>query len=60
MIQKKVGSSTFSGKEAITTYPGKEWRRNILSYCGKGKSILIITFIEKDNYEDEKDLIERL
>ncbi len=27
-----MGSSIFSGKEAITTDSGKEWRRNILSY----------------------------
>lgn len=59
-VSKKVGDVTFTGKQAVTTYPGEEWTRSVLAYGWKDKGILIITFIEKDNYENEKELIEHL
>lgn len=60
MIKKKVGEITFKGKQAVTTYPGEEWTRCVLAYGGKDKGIIIVTFIEKDNYEKDKHLIEHL
>jgi len=57
-VMKKVGDITFKGKQAVTTFPGAEWTRSVLSYGGRDRGILISTFIEKDNYETEKDLIE--
>jgi hypothetical protein len=59
-VSKKVGDVTFTGMQAVTTYPGEEWTRSVLAYGWKDKGILIITFIEKDNYENEKELIEHL
>ncbi len=59
-VSKKVGDVTFIGKQAVTTYPGEEWTRSVLAYGWKDKGILIITFIEKDNYKNERELIEHL
>lgn len=59
-ISKKVGDAEFKGKKAITTYTGEEWTRSVLAYGKKDKGLLIVTFIEKDNYEKEKHLIDQL
>jgi len=59
-VTKKAGDIRFNGKQAVTTYPGKEWTRSVLAYGEKDKGILIVTMIERDNYKTERDLIEHL
>ncbi len=60
LISKKVGDVEFKGKKAITTYTGEEWTRSVLAYGKKDKGLLVVTFVEKDNYEKEKHLIDQL
>ena len=60
IIQKKAGDLTFIGKEAVTTYPGEEWTRTVVAYGWKDRGVLVITAIEKDNYEIEMHLINQL
>lgn len=59
-VKREVGRAKLSGKQAITSYRGEEWIRDVLSYGGKDRGILVITFIEKDNYETEMVIIEDL
>ena len=59
-VTKQAGGVTFKGKEAVTSYPGEEWTRSILACGGKDKGVVIITFIEKDQYTEERDLAGRL
>ena len=59
-VTRQVGEITFKGKEAVTSYPGEEWSRAVLACGGKDKGLVIITFIEKDRYQDEKNLAEGL
>ena len=59
-VTKKVGDIRFNGKQAVTTYPGTEWTRSVLAYGSKDRGILIVTLIERDNYNTERDLIEHL
>jgi len=59
-VTEKVDGITFKGKQAVTSYPGEEWIRSVLAYGKKDKGVLILTFIEKENYESEKLLIEDL
>lgn len=59
-IDKLVGGKKFSGKQALTSYPGTEWTRSIMVYGGKDKGVLVITMIEKDQYNSEKYLISDL
>ncbi len=59
-VQKQVDGGTFSGKQAVTTLPDEEWTRNVLANNHGDKSVLVLTFIERDNYEKESALIEQL
>jgi hypothetical protein len=59
-VSRKVGGAEFSGKRAKTSYPGEEWTRTVLARGGKDKGLLVVTFIEKENYEKENNLIEHL
>lgn len=58
--EKKVDGVTFTGKTAVTTYRGDEWTRSVLVHNGRDQGILVVTFIEKANYQAEKDLIDHL
>ena len=58
VFHKKVGKHVLAGKQAVTTYQGEEWTRSILSYGARDSGMLIITFIEKDNYDQEKEMLE--
>ena len=59
-VKKQVGTHELAGKEAVTTYPGEEWTRSVLTFGKKDKGVLIVTFIEKDNYKTDIDLINHL
>lgn len=59
-VTRQAGAITFRGKEAVTSYPGEEWTRTVLACGGKDKGLVIITFIEKDRYQDEQGLAEGL
>ena len=49
-LTKQAAGVTFRGKEAVTSYPGEEWTRSILACSGKDKGVVVITFIEKNQY----------
>ena len=59
-VHKKVNGGIFKGKHAVTTLPEEEWTRSVLQYRHGDKSVMVLTFIERDNYEKEKALIEHL
>jgi len=59
-VEQKVGDITFTGKQAITKYRDDEWTRSVLTHNGKDKGVLIVTFIEKENYTTENNLIDHL
>ena len=58
-IKREADGVTFTGKQAVTTNPGEEWTRIVLTCAKKDRGLLVISFIEKDNYETEKGLIEQ-
>ena len=58
-VQKKIVGATFSGKQAITSYKDEEWVRAVYTLGGKDQGLLVVTFIEKDNYGTEKDMLDR-
>jgi len=57
-VQRTLNGIILEGKQAITTYSGEEWTREVLSYGEKDRGILIITFIEADNYGKDQDLLD--
>lgn len=59
-ISRTVHGIALNGKQAVTTYPGEEWTRSVLAYGGKDKGVIVVTFIEKDNYGKEMNIIEHL
>ncbi len=58
-INREVDGVAFKGKQAITTSAGEEWTRVVLTHGKKDRGLLVVTFIEKDNYEKEKTLLEQ-
>lgn len=58
VIQKEIGGITISGKEAVTSYLGEEWTRSVLAHGGRDQGIIIISFLKKGSYEEDRDLIE--
>jgi hypothetical protein len=56
-IEQQVGPRTFKGKKALTTYPGSEWHRSVLTLIGRDRGILIVTLIDKDAFAADSDLI---
>ena len=56
--QKKVGALTFRGKTAVTRYQDEEWTRSVLAWGAGNKGLLVVTFIEKERYKTEQEVIE--
>lgn len=56
-IEKIIDDKKVRGKQALTTYPGAEWTRSVLAYGDKDKGVIIVTMIEKDQYNSEQYLI---
>jgi hypothetical protein len=56
-IAKMVGNKKLKGKEAVTTYKDAKWTKCVYSFGKKDTGILIITFIERENFEAEKKTI---
>jgi len=59
-VERKVGGGVMRGKQAVTALPEEEWTRTVLSFSKGGKGVLVMTFIERDNYVSEKALIEHM
>jgi hypothetical protein len=57
-VSKMIGDIELVGKEVITTYKDKVWVRHVFAYGEKDAGILIITFIENDNLDEDKHLID--
>ena len=56
-IEKKVGDLVLQGKKAVTAYKDEEWTRCVYAFGKKDAGILIITMIEKENYQSEGFII---
>ena len=59
-VEKRVKAAVLRGKEATTTYKDEEWKRSVLAYGNKDRGVLVVTFIEKDNYRTETALIDQM
>jgi hypothetical protein len=57
-IAKMVGNKKLKGKEAVTTYKDEKWTRSVYSFGQKDSGILVITFIEQENFKAEKKVID--
>ena len=59
-IEKEIDGVLFRGKRAVTSYRQAEWTRIVLGYGVKDRGILVVTAIEKDRPEEDKELIDHL
>ena len=51
--------TVLTGKKAVTTYRDDEWTRSVLCYGGKDEGILVVTAVEKGNWKQDGDIIDR-
>ena len=56
---KKVDGVTLKGKDSISSKDDESWRRSVWTYSNGEQSILVITFVEKDNFQADRQLIDK-
>lgn len=56
-VTKTIDGRKISGKQAITSHPNREWKRSVYAYGGDSKGIIIVTMIERGEYENGEYII---
>lgn len=58
-VEHKIGEKTFVGKKLTTTQGDSQWEREVLTYAEGDQGLLVVTFIEKGQFETERPLLEQ-
>ncbi|HAV14627.1 MAG TPA: hypothetical protein DCX06_14215 [Opitutae bacterium] len=56
--ERKIGEHTLNGKVVYTRYNDEEWKREFYAYGSNDKGVLIVTMVEKEEYETDGYIIE--
>ena len=57
-VSKVVEDRKLNGKRAVTTYKDQRWTRSVYAYGKKDAGILIVTFIERESFDEDKHVID--
>lgn len=56
-VQRTVGETQLTGKKVITTQGESQWEREVLVIGSGDRGVLVVTFIEKGQFETERPIL---